>query len=65
MESGIFAVDAESNLHDLNVQSVFMLEKQRIKFSAYGNRLFVAALHTITCSNFRGCSVANIELIVS
>ncbi len=66
VESGIFAVDAESNLHDLNVQSVFMLEKAKDKIFSYGNRLFVAGATSNNLFEFLRMqkNVNNIELIV-
>ena len=42
IDSGIIAIDDENNLHDLNIQSVFMLKDAKDKVFKHGNRLFFA-----------------------
>ena len=66
IQMGIYAVDSEGTLHNLNVQSVFMLQKAKSVVFSHGNRLFVAGAATGNLFEFLRMqkNIANIELIV-
>ncbi|MDD4385910.1 MAG: hypothetical protein PHD06_12120 [Bacteroidales bacterium] len=66
VDSGIIAIDRENNLHDLDVQSAFMLKKVKDKVFSYGNRLFVAGATSDNLFEFLRMqkNVASIELVV-
>ncbi len=66
IDSGIFAIDEHNNLHDLNVQSVFMLKKVKDQIFSYGNRLFVAGAVSNQLFEFLRMqkNVAEVELII-
>lgn len=66
ISSGIFAVDGQGHLHNLNVQSVFMLEKAKDRIFIHGNRLFVAGATSNNLFEFLRMqkNVTGIELIV-
>ena len=66
VDSGIIAIDRENNLHDLDVQSAFMLKKVKDKVFSYGNRLFVAGATSDNLFEFLRIqkNVASIELVV-
>lgn len=66
VESGILAIDPQGCLHDLNVQSVFMLEKAKDRIFSHGNRLFVAGATSNNLFEFLRMqkNAASIELIV-
>ena len=66
VDSGIIAIDSENNLHDLGVQSVFMLKKVKDKIFTYGNRIFVAGATSNYLFEFLRMqkNIASIELIV-
>ena len=42
IQSGIWAVDADETIHNLNIPSVFMLDKNRDKIFAYGSTIFAS-----------------------
>lgn len=66
IQTGIYAVGSEGTLHNLNVQSVFMLQKAKSVVFSHGNRLFVAGAATGNLFEFLRMqkNIANIELIV-
>lgn len=41
IESGVWAIDADDEVHDLGIASVFLLDRARVSFREYGERLFV------------------------
>ena len=42
LEQGLWAVDAEDTVHDLHIDSVFLLDKKKSDLFAYGNTIFAA-----------------------
>ncbi len=44
IESGLWAIDDSNNLHDLNIPSVFMLDKTVDNLFAYGNRIYISGV---------------------
>lgn len=66
IDSGIIAIDDENNLHDLNIQSVFMLKDAKDKVFSYGNRIFVAGATSNYLFEFLRMqkNVDSIELVV-
>jgi hypothetical protein len=46
IESGIWAIDDNNNIHDLQIQSTLLLNKEKDKLFAKGNRLFVSGIIT-------------------
>lgn len=66
IESGVYAADADGQVHDLEVPSVLMLEKMKDRIFAHGTRLFVAGAVTDKLLQFLRTqkNVADIELTV-
>ncbi|MDD2388009.1 MAG: hypothetical protein PHP52_14640 [Bacteroidales bacterium] len=44
IESGLWAIDDSNNIHDLNIPSVFLLDKAVDNLLEYGNRLFISGV---------------------
>lgn len=42
LKSGIWAIDKDNKIHDLDIQSVFMIDKSKRDIFEFGTRLFVA-----------------------
>ena len=42
IERGLWAVDNDNNVHDLHIDSVFLLDKKKSDIFAYGNTIFAA-----------------------
>lgn len=66
LDSGIFAVDNEGNVHNLNAQSVFLLEKVKDRIFNFGKRIFVAGATSNKLFEFLRMqkNTSGIELIV-
>ncbi|MDD4149638.1 MAG: hypothetical protein PHE33_06375 [Bacteroidales bacterium] len=44
IESGLWAIDDSNNIHDLNIPSVFLLDKSVGNLFEYGNRIYVSGV---------------------
>ncbi|MBI9036374.1 MAG: hypothetical protein JEZ03_18080 [Bacteroidales bacterium] len=66
IEKGVYAIGSDDQIYDLNISSVFMLEKVRDRLFEHGYRLFVSGAVTDKLFNYLKSQkeVAKIELIV-
>lgn len=44
IESGLWAIDDSNNIYDLNIPSVFLLDKSVDKLFEYGNRIYISGV---------------------
>ena len=52
IEKGVFTIDEDDNLHDLNIQSVLTIENVKDKLHSGGNRIFVSGATSEKLFNF-------------
>ncbi len=66
IDAGIYAIDKDGGVHDLNIRSVFMLENEKERIFSKGSRLFVAGATSDNLFSFLRMqkNAADIELIV-
>ncbi len=66
IDEGIHAIDKSGDIHDLNIKSVFVLEKSKDTVFTYGNRLYVAGAASNNLFEFLRMqkNLPDIELIV-
>lgn len=65
LSSGIWAVDDEGSIHDLEIPSIFLIEKREKDIFRYGTRLFVTGAISDKLLNFLRQQRRQVELIVS
>lgn len=66
IDEGIHAIDDAGEIHDLNIKSVFVLEKSKETIFVHGNRLYVAGAASNNLFEFLRMqkNLSDIELIV-
>lgn len=64
LKSGMWAIDAEGNIHDLEIPSVFLLDKREKDIFRFGNRIYVAGAVSDKLLDFLRIQKRNVELIV-
>ncbi len=52
IESGLWAIDAESEIHDLGIESAFLLEANKDKLFRFGHTFYVSGVVTTGLLNF-------------
>ncbi|MDD2551481.1 MAG: hypothetical protein PHQ56_02560 [Dysgonamonadaceae bacterium] len=64
LKSGIWAIDKENRLHDLDIQSVFMIDKSERDIFEFGTRLYVAGAVSDKLINCLRTHKRPVELII-
>ena len=64
VKSGIWAIDKENRLHDLDIQSVFMIDKSERDIFEFGTRLYVAGAISDKLINCLRTHSKPVELII-
>ncbi len=64
LKSGIWAIDNENKIHDLDIQSVFMIDKSERNIFEFGTRLYVAGAVSDKLINSLRTHKKPVELII-
>lgn len=64
LKSGIWAIDKESKIHDLDIQSVFMIDKSERDIFEFGTKLYVAGAVSDKLINCLRTHKRPVELII-
>lgn len=65
LKSGMWAIDVEGNVHDLEIPSVFLLDKREKDIFRFGTRIYVSGAVSDKLLSFLRIQNRNVELIVS
>lgn len=65
IKGGIWAIDAEDRLHDLEIPSVFLLDKREEDIFRFGTRIYVSGAVSDKLLSFLRIQNKNVELAVS
>lgn len=65
LKSGMWAIDAEDNVHDLEIPSVFLLNKREKDIFRFGARIYASGAISDKLLSFLRMQNKNVELIVS
>lgn len=65
LTQGIWAIDENGNVHDLEIPSVFLLDKREKDIFRFGTRLFVSGAVSDKLFSFLRMQNRNVELIVN
>lgn len=52
IESGLWAIDSENKIYDLEIESTLLLDKEKDKLFAHGNKIFVSGIITDNLLDF-------------
>lgn len=64
LQSGLWAIDRENRIHDLDIQSVFMIDKSERDIFEFGTKLYVAGAVSDKLINFLRSHERPVELII-
>ncbi len=64
IKSGMWAIDEQNEMHDLQIPSVFLLDKRKKDIFRYGNRIYVAGAISDKLLQFLGLQNRQTELII-
>ncbi len=65
LKQGIWAIDEQENIHDLEIPSVFLLDKREKDIFRFGTRIFVSGAISDKLLSFLRMQNRNVELIVT
>lgn len=65
LNSGMWAIDAEGNVHDLEIPSVFLLDKREKDIFRFGTQIYVSGAVSDKLLSFLRIQNRNVELVVS
>lgn len=65
LKGGMWAIDAEGNVHDLEIPSVFLLDKREKDIFRFGTRIYVSGAVSDKLLTFLRMQNRNVELVVN
>lgn len=65
LKNGMWAIDAEDEIHDLEIPSVFLLDKREKDIFRFGTRIYVSGAVSDKLLSFLRIQNKNVELMVS
>lgn len=65
LKNGVWAVDTQGNVHDLEIPSVFLLDKREKDIFRFGTQIYVSGAVSEKLLSFLRIQNKNVELIVS